>query len=116
MCEGKRQRRIQTWGKHTGSGKSGASACYASYTPVEDYDDDDDTIEPADAYQAHNDPVNPRSDDGGEALDDDDDDENDTFSSYVALDDVTVVGSAELDATTSQRTSLHFLRTGERKR
>ena len=46
--------------KHTGSGKSGksgTSAFYASYTSVEDYDYDDDTIESADAYQAHNDPV-----------------------------------------------------------
>ena len=56
-----------------------------------------DTIEPADASQAHNDPVDSRSDDGEEALDDDDDEENDTFSSYIALDDVTVVEAAELD-------------------
>ena len=42
--------------------------------------------EPADACQAHNDPVDPGSDDGEEAVDDDDDDEkNDTFSCYVAL-------------------------------
>ena len=52
----------------------------------------------ANAYQAHNDPVDPGSDDGDEALDGDDDDENDTFSSYVALDDVTVFEVAELDA------------------
>ena len=59
---------------------------------VKDYDYDDDTIEPADAYQAHNDPVDPGTDEGEEILDDDDE-ENDTFSSYVALDDVTVGGS-----------------------
>ena len=85
-------------GKHTSSGKSGASAYYASYTAVGDYHFDDDTIEPADAYQAHNDPVDPGSDDGEEALDDDDFEENDTFSSYVALDDVSVFEAAELDA------------------
>ena len=38
------------------------------------------------------------SDDGEEAPDYDDDEENDTFSSYVALDDVTVFEAAELDA------------------
>ena len=53
--------------------------------------------ESANAYQAHNDPVDPGSDDG-EVLDYDDDEENDTFSSYVALDDVTVFEAAELDA------------------
>ena len=58
----------------------------------------DDTIEPADACQAHNDPVDPRSGDGEEALDCDDDEENDTFSSYVGLDDVTVFEATELDA------------------
>ena len=41
--------------------------------------------DPADAYQAHNDPADRGIDD--------DDEENDTFSSYVALDDVTVRGS-----------------------
>ena len=85
-------------GKHTSSEKSGASAYHANYTSVEDYDYDDDTVEPEDAYQAHNDPVDPGSDDGEEALDDDDDEENDTFSSYVALDDVTVLEADELDA------------------
>ena len=54
--------------------------------------------ESANAYQAHNDPVDPRSDDGEEALDYDDDEENDTCSSYVALDDATVFEAAELDA------------------
>ena len=87
-------------GKYTGSGKSGASAFYANFTSVQDYDYDDDMNDPADAYQAHIDPVDPGSDDGEEALDDDDDDdeENDTFSSYVALDDVTVFEAAESDA------------------
>ena len=124
-------------GKHTGSGKSGASACYANFTSVEYYDYDDDMNEPADACQAHNDPVDPGSDDGEEALDDDDDEKNDTFSFHVALDDVIVFEAAELDAialladtwdnnldpevskcTTgaSERTSLPFLRKGERKR
>ena len=54
--------------------------------------------ESADADQAHNNPVDPKSDDGEEALDFDDDEENDKFSSYFALDDVTVLETAELDA------------------
>ena len=54
--------------------------------------------ESANAYQAHNDPVDPGSDDGEEALDFEDDEENDTFSAYVALDDVTVFEAAKLDA------------------
>ena len=54
--------------------------------------------ESANAYQAHNDPVDPGSDDGEEALDCDCDEGNDTCSSYVALDDVTVFEAAELDA------------------
>ena len=54
--------------------------------------------ESANACQAHNDPVDPGSDDGEEALDYDDDEENETFSSYVALDDVTVFEAAESDA------------------
>ena len=53
-------------GKHTGSGKSGASAHHANLTSVEDYDCDEDMDESANAYQA---PVDPGSDDGGEALD-----------------------------------------------
>ena len=53
--------------------------------------------ESANAYQAHNDPVDPGSDDGKEALDCDADEENDTFSSCVALDNVIVFESAELD-------------------
>ena len=35
---------------------------------------------------------------GEEALDDDDDEENDTFTSHVALDGVTIFEAAELDA------------------
>ena len=86
-------------GKHTGSGKSGASAHHANLTSVEYYDDfDEDKSESANACQAHNDPVDPGGDDGEETPDDDDDDENDTFYSYVALDDVTVFEAAELDA------------------
>ena len=54
--------------------------------------------ESANAYQAHNDPVDPVSDDGEEALDFDDDEEHDVFSSCVALNDVTVFEAAELDA------------------
>ena len=94
--------RGQGKGKHTGSGKSRASAYYANFTSVEDYDYDDDINDLADGYQAHNDPVDPGSDDGEEALDDDDDDdddeENDAFSSCVSLDDVAVIEAAELDA------------------
>ena len=56
-------------GKHTGSGKSGASACHTNFISVEDYDHDEDMIESANAYHAFNDPVDPRSDEGEEALD-----------------------------------------------
>ena len=48
-------------GKHTGSGKSGASRHHANLTSVEDYYEDMD--ETANANQAHNDPVDPASDD-----------------------------------------------------
>ena len=86
-------------GKHTGSGKSGASAHHANLTSVENYDYyDEDLIESANVYQAHNDPVDPGSDDGEDAPDYDDDEENDTLSSYIALDDVTIYEAAELDA------------------
>ena len=87
-------------GNHTSSGKPGASAHHANLTSVEDYDYhfDEDMDESANAYQAHNDPVDPGSDDGEEALDYDDDEEIDTCSSFVALDDVTVFEAAELDA------------------
>ena len=85
-------------GKHTGSGKSGASAHHANLTSVEDYDYYyEDMDETASAHQAHSDPVDNGSDDGEEAPDYDGDEENDTFSSYVALDDVTVFEAAELD-------------------
>ena len=87
-------------GKHTGSGKFGASAHHANLTSVEDYDYyyDEDMDESANAYQAHNDPVDPGSNDGEEALDHADDEENDTLSLHVALDDVTLHEAAELDA------------------
>ena len=58
-------------GKHTGSGKSGASTHHANLTSVEDYDYYDEDMSES-AYQAHNDPVDPGSDDGEEALDYDD--------------------------------------------
>ena len=45
-----------------------------------------------------NDPVDTGSDDREEAADYYDDEGNDTFSSYLALDDVTVFEAAELDA------------------
>ena len=54
--------------------------------------------ESANTHQAHNDPVDPGSDDGEEVPDHDDGEENDTLSSYVALDDVTFFEAAELDA------------------
>ena len=67
--------------------------------PVEDYDYYyEDMDETANAYQAHSDPVDRGSDDGEEAPDFDGDEENDTFSSYVALEDVTVFEAPELDA------------------
>ena len=72
-------------GKHTDSGKSGASAYYANFISVEDYDYDDVMNQSANAHQAHNDPVDPGSGDGEEALEYDDDEETGTFSSYVAL-------------------------------
>ena len=78
--------------------KLGSSTYYENFNYTDDYDCDDDVNEPADACQAHNDPFDPGSDDGEETLDDDDDEENVTFSSYVALDDVTVFEAAELDA------------------
>ena len=87
-------------GKHTGSAKSGASAHQANLTSVEDYDHycDEDMDGSANECQAHDDPADPGSDDGEEALDYDDDEENDTFPTYVALDGVTVFEAAELDA------------------
>ena len=54
--------------------------------------------ESANAYQANNDQVDPGSDDGEEDPDYDDEEENDTLSSFVALDDVTIYEAAELDA------------------
>ena len=48
---------------NTGSGKSGASAHHANLTSVEDYDYcyDEHMDESANAYQAHNDPVDPEA-------------------------------------------------------
>ena len=73
---------------------------HANLTCVEDYDYyyDEDLDEPANTYQAHNDPIDPASDDGEEARDYDDDEENDTLSSFIALDDVTVYEAAALEA------------------
>ena len=54
-------------GKHTGSGKPGASAHHANLTSVVDYDYyDEDMNESANACQAHRDPIDPGSDDGEE--------------------------------------------------
>ena len=89
---------FQETGKHIGIGKSGASTYHANFTSVEDCDHGDDTVELADAFQAHNDPPDPGSDVGEEALDCDDDEENDKFSPFVALDDVSVLEAAELVA------------------
>ena len=47
-------------------------------------------MNPQTPIKAHNDPLDPASDDGEEVPDHDDDEENDTLYSYVALDDVTV--------------------------
>ena len=55
--------------------------------------------ESANAYQAHNDPVDPGSDDGEEAPEYDDGEENDTFSSYdFFIHSCSDVEAAELDA------------------
>ena len=56
-------------GKHTGNGKSGASAHRANLTSVENYDYcyAEEVDEYANANQAHNNPVDPGSDDGEEA-------------------------------------------------
>ena len=66
-----KRRRIQTQRqfKHSlGSGKSGASAHHANFTAVEDYDYLDEYMdESANAYQAHDDPGDPGSDDGEDA-------------------------------------------------
>ena len=66
---------------------------------IEDYDYyyDEALDESANAYQAHNDPVDSGSDDIEEAPDYDDDEEHDMLSSCVALDDVAIYEAAELD-------------------
>ena len=87
-------------GKHTGSGKPGASARHANPLPWKITTIMMKTwMNLQTLIYAHNDPVDRGSDDGEEALDYHDDEENDTFSSYVALDDVTVFEAVELDAT-----------------
>ena len=52
-------------GKHTGSGKPGANAHHANLISIEDHDYycDEDMNESANAYRAHNDPVDTGSDD-----------------------------------------------------
>ena len=76
-------------GKHTGSGEAGDSALGANLTSVEDYDYyyDEDMDESANTHEAHNDPVDPGSDDGEGAREYDDGEENDTFSSCFTVDD-----------------------------
>ena len=59
---------MQEKGKHIGSGKSGASACFADFTSVDDYSHDDGTVRLADAHRAHNDQADPGSDIGEEKL------------------------------------------------
>ena len=65
--------------------------------------------ESANAYQAHNDPVDPGSDDGEEALDCDGDE--DTLSSCDALDDVTVFDINLLADDLDPEVSAQFVRT-----
>ena len=60
----------------------------------------------ANVYRAHDDPVDPGRDDGEGAPDYGDGEENDTFSSYVALDDVYVFAASELEC---NRSSCRFL-------
>ena len=65
------------WSKHTFTVRTNRTDTFDSDTYV-DYSDfyfDEDLDECANAYQAHNDPVDPGSDDGGEALDNGDDEE-----------------------------------------
>ena len=68
----------------------GASAYYADFTFAEDYGHNDRKIETADAYQTHNDSVNPGSEVVDEALDCEDDKKYDMFSSYITLDDASL--------------------------
>ena len=72
-------RRLQEKDKHTGDGKLAASAYYANFTFADDYGHSDDKVQIADPYQAHNDPVNPGSGAGEEALDCEDDKKYDMF-------------------------------------
>ena len=52
---------------------------FANFTSVDVYDYDEHVNESANAYQAHNDPVDPGCNDGEEAPNHDGDEENDTF-------------------------------------
>ena len=125
-------------GKHIGSGKSRTSAHHANLTSVEDYDYyyDEDVDESTNTYRAHNDPVEPGSDDGEEAPDYDDDEETIRFLHTLLWTTSLFFEAAELDAIcsscrhmghcsrsrsecatgTGQRTSLPFLRREERER
>ena len=91
-------RRLQDKDKITRNGKLGASACYADFTFAEDYGHYDSKVETTDAYQAHNDPVNPGSEIGEDALDCEDGQKYDMFSSFVTLDDASIFEAAEFDA------------------
>ena len=55
-CDNLNIRRLQEKGKHTSNGKLRTCAYYAKFTFDEDYGYNDDKVEIADAYQAHNDP------------------------------------------------------------
>ena len=79
---------FQEKGKHIGSENSGANANCGIFTSVEDYGCEDDTP-PGLSLEVTSEK---------KTQDCDDDKENDTFSSYVALDDVTVFEAPGLDA------------------
>ena len=83
---------------NTRNGKLGASAYHADFISAEDYGHNDSKVETADAYRAHNDPVNLGSEVGKEALDCEDDKKYDMFSSFFTLDDASIFVAAELDA------------------
>ena len=85
-------------GKHTVNGKSGASAYYGNFTSADDCDHDENVQEPADADQAHNDRLNLEVTTGKKLWTMIMVWKNHTFSSYVALDDVTAYEAAALDA------------------
>ena len=60
---------LQEKGKHTGNEKTEGSVYHANFTSAEGNGYNDDKVGITDAYHAHNDPVNPGSDVGEEALD-----------------------------------------------